>query len=128
MRRQTMQRDFSGGIQGVAGPITTYLGNVPPSLNGTASTPQRYPVIGHRTLRRLSAYVQTNGFLASTTLTVMKDGVATSLTVTVPAGNTGNFATIMDVPFSDSGLDVRVTCPNSGLLARFDCTATVTLD
>lgn len=128
MRRNTIQRDFAGGIQGIAGAITTYLGNVPPSLNGTSNVAQRYPVIGHRTARRLSVYVQTNGFAATTTLTVMKDGVATALTVAVPPGSTGNFYTTMDVPFSDSGLDVRVTCPNSGLLARFDCTATVTLD
>lgn len=128
MRRLANSYQFSGGIQGVAGAVTGFLSNTPPSMNGTSSGALRYPVVGHRTARRLSVNVTTNGFAGTTTVTVFKDGVATALTLPIASGVTGLRTVNADVPFSDAGMDVRITCPNTGLLNRFECSAIVSLD
>lgn len=128
MRRQTIQRNFSGGIAGTVGAVAQYLGNTTPSAGGTSGAPIRYPITGNRTARRIDVYVITNTFTGATTLKVLKDGVNTALTITIPSGVTGLRSFEATVPFSNAGLDIGVTCPSTGLLNRFECSATVSLD
>jgi len=128
MRRQNKTYQFSGGIAGGVGAVAQYMGNTPPSSNATSAGPMRYPVSGNRTARRLDVYVIANTFSGSTTVKVLKNGANTALTLTIPSGATGLHSLEANVPFADAGIDIGISCPSTGLLSRFECSAVVSLD
>ncbi|MEM2567771.1 MAG: hypothetical protein QXH20_04775 [Candidatus Bathyarchaeia archaeon] len=56
------------------------------------------------TLKKLVVRVQSNTLDADTTITVMKNDAATPLSITVPAGVTGNFSVASDVTLAEDDL------------------------
>ncbi len=71
-------------------PLMGYRG---PSSGGEAYTQVRLYDQSH-TLRNLRVYVSANSTLADSTVTLRADGSDTSLSVTVPAGQTGEFENV----------------------------------
>jgi hypothetical protein len=85
-----------------------------------AATPRRYPASGRR-FAKLTVHVLANTSGVNSVFTVMKSGVATGLTYTVPAGTTGVFTVSATVNYgSTDDFDVVLTAAsdatvNSGI-------------
>jgi len=111
---------FSGGILGGSGATTSYMSDAGtlPAVNLTAI---RYPTSA-RFATRLSVFVSQNSMTAVTSVTLYKNNVATTLTLNIGAGVTGNVsAASAGIQFADED-DYAIVLGNSG-----DATHTLTL-
>lgn len=120
---------FAGGITGqAAGTTTGFLANTLPSGTANSASALRYRLKNTvQSVERLKVRVLQNNLTTSTTVTVMKDGVATGVTLTVGAGATGDFQDLLNSNSFNAGqgLDIRVENTNGGAGNTIQLTAVV---
>lgn len=117
---------FTGTHAGALGAVTSYLGNGDPTAIVTVAP--EWP-IGPRTANALRYRASLNSLGANSTVTVMKNGSTTALTVTVTGGSTAQFQ-ILETPVSFADGDtfsLRVTSTAAGLATVLRGSATVEL-
>jgi len=112
----TQALKFSGGLLGGAGATTSYLADTgaAPAANLTAI---EYPISQHY-MTRLRVKPEANTFATNVVATVFKNGVATALTVTIPAGSTAVVSdTAHSALFADGDL-LAIVLSNAGDAAK----------
>jgi len=116
---------WAGGVTAAAlVPIVAYFSDSPKAGTSWSATPFGYPLPLQRQLRRMRVAVDANTLTVATTFTIHLDSVATAITVTVPAGTTGNFQETAAVVSSPNWgkIDLRADVPaGAGMLTFSAC-------
>lgn len=109
------------------GLTTAYHANVSPGPGASSETQNRYEVAqAARTVRNLRVRVKANGHTTATTITVMQNLSATTATVSIPAGATGAFTSVVSVAFlAGDTLDLRSENTSGGVSTALDFSAVV---
>lgn len=117
---------FSGTLLGGAGAVFTYLADAGPGLAANNTNPLGY-FFPQKMMFRLFVNVITNTLANSSTVTLYKNGVATSLQVTIGAGATGQFRDNAHTVFlSDNDqFDLRVDDAGADATHSMNLSATV---
>jgi hypothetical protein len=106
---------LSGFILGDAGSTTSYLANTGPIAGGSNFGPCEFPT-STRLITRLRFKPEVNTFTTNVVATLYKNGTATTLTVTIPAGSTSvvtDAATSHEVLYADGDV-LAVVLSNAG--------------
>jgi hypothetical protein len=106
---------LSGFILGSAGATTSYMANTGPNAGGANLGACEFPT-SMRLVSRLRFKPESNTFATNVVATLYKNGVATALTVTIPAGSTAvvsDTTAAHEVLFADGDL-LAVVLSNAG--------------
>lgn len=82
---------FGGGMTNLGGTTDVYLSNSSPTPTANSSVALNYGISSGRSGQKLRVNILQNNLDVDAVVTLMKNGSATSITVTVTAGTTGNF-------------------------------------
>jgi hypothetical protein len=101
--------EMLGGLLGGAAAESSYLGQSEIALNN--ATPFRFPAGAPvtRIVKRLSVYVRANTLTTACTATVYVNGVATTVTLSIGAGLTGNFVFTVNVATTPAFVNLAAT-------------------
>lgn len=107
---------FGGGATASGGADTFYFADVIPADTASSATALAYPISGARTLRKLRVSVISNTLDATATLTILKNGAPTTITVNFLTTVTGVHSdTTHTVAFADGDtIDLAMTVTATG--------------